>query len=1031
MHKSRRIRTSRSRLSVALLAAMVVPWVAMGDALAQEPQEAPETQADAQGQASQLDTVTVTGSRIRRAGFDTLEPTKVITAEQYLDAGLTNVADMLRRTPSFGAGVTPDGAQSSFGAGVNFANRFNLGTNRTLTVVNGRRFVSSNTTTIFGPAAPGLQVDLNVIPTALIERVENLAIGGAPTYGSDAIAGTINVILKKDYEGTAFNIGYGATERGDNHRLNYSSLFGVNFGEGRGNFNAAMSYDKVDGVLQTERDFYRSAHFFTTNPGGGVLGAWPGRTPGNDGRYFGDIPFNTTGADGIPNAILIRDRRIYSTPPGGLLYFGFVPGSGNTRLAGPNGSNTTLAFDRNGNLVSYDQGYGFTAVDASGGDGLNLVEMGQITADLERKTLSLNARWGLTDFVDVFFEGTRYQADAHELAAQSIYNSPLFGGLSSFLTIPASHPLLTQQARDTLAEHGLTSFNLSRASRDLVTNNSRNNNTISRGVFGFNGSFDLGNRAYYWEASANHGRTANTFTQTVLNQQNFINAMNATVDGSGRVVCAGTPIPGLFIPGGNTPVADPRCVPLDLFGDGRPSQAARDYVTDMTRAKSTIEQRVYNINLSSTLLDLWSGPLQYNVGYERRREAGRFSPDEFQMEGRGRAVPIEATGGEFTTDEFFGEVLIPLVSPSSDIPFLKKLDLTGKYRQVDNTINGKFDTYTYGLQWKPFDDFEIRGNFTRSLRAPAITELFAPLASAFRFTNDPCDSRLIGAGTRREVRARNCAAFLEHYGLTSFTSNAMSASVMGTTGGNRTLQNESADSYTYGFTWSPSFARGLIVAADYYNIKIKDAIFALDNDDIAIGCFDNDDFNAGNVPNANAYCGLLVRNDSGQIVDWVSTYINTAFLNLESYSAEVRYDFATERYGRFSVGASGYFPRTLTRSPVGIVQTDTVGTVGDPERQYQAFVNWKRNRWGVGLNANYWSSTATLLGSAVATPEDRDILGLGSHVLFNANASVQLSKGVMARLAVTNLMDKDPPFPSVVQYDNLGRRYFMSLEWNF
>lgn len=1015
-----------SQLSSAILIAMMIPFAG-----AVQAQDATEESQESTTRTADLDTIVVTGSRIRRAGFDTLEPATVITGEQYLESGLTNVADLLRRSPSFGTPVTPDGAQSSFGAGVNFANRFNLGSNRTLTVVNGRRFVSSNTSTIFGPAAPGLQVDLNVIPTALVDRIENLAIGGAPTYGSDAIAGTINVILKKDYEGASFSGGYGVTEQGDNQRLNYNSLYGVNFGDGRGNVTFALSYDKVDGVLQSERDFYRNGYFFTTNPNASILGAWPGRTAANDGRYFGDIPYNTGSSDGIPNAILIRDRRIFTTPPGGLLYFGFVPGSGNTRLAGPGGSNTTLMFDRNGQLVPYNQGIGFTATDASGGDGLNLVEQGQITSDLERKTVNLNARWGLTDFVDVFFEGTHYQADAVELVAQSIYNSPLFGGLSSFLTIPASHPLLTQQARDTLAANGLTSFNLSRASRDLVTNNSSNNNSLSRAVAGIEGSFELGNRTFYWETYFNYGRNTNTFVQTVLNQQNFINAMNATVNSAGQVVCAGTPIPGLVIPGGNTPVADPNCVPLDLFGEGRPSQAARNYVTDTTRAKSVIEQRVFNANFSSTLFDIWSGSIFYNLGYESRKETAQFSPDEFQQLGRGRAVPIAPTGGEFSTDEFFGEVLIPLVAQGSDIPLLRKLDLTGKYRRVDNTVNGEFDAYTYGFQWKPFEDLEIRGNFTRSLRAPAITELFAPLASAFRFTNDPCDSRFIGAGTRPQVRQANCAAFLQHYGLTSFTSNNVSASVQGTTGGNLNLDNESADSYTYGFTWSPSFAPGLIFAADYYNIKIKDAIVSLTNDDIASGCFDNDDFNASDVPNANQYCSLLTRNASGQIIDWTSTYINSAFLNMESYSAEVRYNFSFDRFGNFSVGVNGYFPRSLTQSPVGIVETELAGSIGNAKRQYQVFTNWKRNRWGLGLNANYWSSTRTLLGTALATPEDRDILGLGSHVIVNGNASVELGNNSILRFAVTNLMDKDPPFPSVTQYDNLGRRFFLSYEWNY
>jgi outer membrane receptor for ferrienterochelin and colicin len=128
-----------------------------------------------------LETVLVTGSRIRRAGFDTLEPAGVVTAEYIESRGLTNIADALNESPGFGTGVTPEGGQSTFGVGLNFVNRFGLGTNRTLTLINGRRFVSSNPASIFSPAAPGSQVDLNWVPTILVDRIENLAVGGAPT----------------------------------------------------------------------------------------------------------------------------------------------------------------------------------------------------------------------------------------------------------------------------------------------------------------------------------------------------------------------------------------------------------------------------------------------------------------------------------------------------------------------------------------------------------------------------------------------------------------------------------------------------------------------------------------------------------------------------------------------------------------------------------------------------------------------------------------------------------------------------------
>ncbi|MFD0739670.1 TonB-dependent receptor domain-containing protein [Lysobacter koreensis] len=1011
----------------------------------QAPQPPPaEDSPQTAEQATDLDAIVVTGSRIRRAGFDTLEPATVVTREYIDERGITNVADALNEIPGFGVGVTPEGAQSGFGVGVNFVNRFGLGSNRTLTLVNGRRFVSSNAPSLFGPGAPGIQVDLNAIPTAMVERVENLAIGGAPTYGADAIAGVVNVILRKDYEGVEFGTSYGVTEEGDNHRYNAFAVIGSNFGEDdRGNVTFSLSFDNVDGVLQKDRDFFAAGFFNATNPTAGQLAQFPGRTPGNDGRFNPNVPFNTpTAGDGIPNGVLITNRRIWTTPFGGLISpisGPFAPGSSNLRPGGFGpGGNTVLAFDPGGNLVPYNPGSTFSAVDASGGDGLDLVEAGQITSDLERMSFLTTARWGLTDAVDLFFEGQFYSAESKELVAQYAFNSPLFGGLSGQIRFPSTYPTLTDQARATLAGLGVTAFNLSRASRDLVTNNGSGTTELGRAVVGLEGDFELADRVFYWEASANYGRSDAKSYGTSLVQQNFINSLNVVRNASGQVVCAGVPIPGLVIPGGNTPRPDPNCVPLDLFGEGRPSAAARQYVTRTTQTQALLEQEVYNVNLSSTLFDLWSGPLLYNIGYEHRKESGLFDPDDFLEAGLGRSVPITPLRGSYKTDEFFGEFIFPLVNPDADLPLLKKLDLIGKYRSVDNTINGKADIYTYGLQFKPINDLELRGNFTRSIRAPAITELFLPQATSFQIvTGDPCDSRFISGGPNPTARARNCQAFLGFYGLSTFTSNAAGATIQGVSGGNPNLQNESADSLTYGFTWAPSFLEGLTVAADYYKIEIEDVITSLLASQLASACFDNEDFNAADVPNANAFCSQIVRNAPGsaapgQATTFTSGFVNGKFFDMEAYSAEVRYAFDTDRFGRFAVGFSGYFPKELTIDATGVSPNPAVGEIGTSERQYQFSGAWEGRKLGLNLSANYQSSAAF---NVQDTPETRDIPRVDSYWLLNGGASYKFSDQMMVRLAISNLLDEEPPFPGfgagIGVYDILGRRYNLAFEWKY
>lgn len=978
------------------------------------PQDAAQPSEQA---ATDLDTVIVTGSRIRRAGFDTLEPATVVGKEYIAERGITNIADALNEIPGFGTGATPEGAQGGFGVGVNFVNRFGLGTNRTLTVVNGRRFVSSNPPTLFGPAAPGSQVDLNAIPTAMIERVENLAIGGSPTYGSDAVAGVVNVILRKNFEGVEFGTTFGATEQGDNHRLNLTAVTGSNFGpEDRGNVVFALSYDKADGVLQTERERTRNQYFFAPNPA------------------------NTGPADGTPDNVLNINRRIWSTPYGGLISradgLWYDPSIDDWAPFGFGPNNTVLAFNPNGELVPYDPGRVTGPVDASGGEGLSLGDAGQLTSDLERMNFNTTARYQLTDGMAMFFEGSLFSSEALELTSQWVYNAPLFGGDSYSITLPSTYALLTDQARATLAGLGVPAFNLARASRDLVTANGRSTTDLGRGVLGLEGDFLFADRNFYWEASVNYGRSDTQTFGTALDQQKFTNALHVVRNAQGQVVCAGAPVPGVNVPGGYSPIPDADCVPLDILGEGRPSEAARNYVTDRTSAQSLLEQEVFNVNISSTLIEMWSGPLMYNIGYERRKESGLFEPDAFLQAGLGRSVPITPMSGTFSTDEWFGEVIVPLVNPDSQIPGLRKLDLVGKYRSVDNTINGRAGTYTYGMQWKPIEDLELRGNFTQSIRAPSITELFLPQVSIFDFvTGDPCDNEYINGGTNPAVRQTNCQAFLNYYGLTEFESFADDASIQGVDGGNPNLDNETADSLTYGFTWAPSFLEGLTVTADYYKIEIDDVISSLNAEQIAEACFDSVDFNTSDVPNANPFCSRIIRNapgsaDPGQATTFVSGFVNGEYLHMEAYSAEVRYGFDTAAYGRFDLGFSGYFPKKLEENNTGVAADESVGEIGTSEKQYQFSGNWRGQKLGAGLQANYLSSVVYDLNDA---PEQQDIMGLDSYWLLNGNVSYDFTDKMKVRLAVSNLLDEEPPFPSagIGTYDILGRRYALSFEWRY
>lgn len=998
---------------------------------------------------TQLERMVVTGSRVFRAGFDTLEPATVVTRDTIEKSGVTNLADALR-VPGFSAGVTPEAGQSSYGVGVNFVNRFGLGSNRTLSLINGRRVVSSNTPSIFGPANPGGQVDLNVIPTNMIERVENLAIGGAPTYGSDAIAGVVNVVTRRNFEGFEVNGTYGLTQRGDGKRSNYGVLWGQNFADDRANLTLSYVYDNQDGVLSSARDLGLMGLGLGTNPcvngTSSIATTQPTRTPQNDGRINPSSPFQTclptAATDGIPNSVYIRDSRLFTITAGGLLFpaTGAFNKADNSLMGFGANQSTYLQFNSAGAIVPYNPGSNFGTQTASGGDGFALgAETTQITSKLERRTLNVLSSFRLTDATELFYEGLFYKAQALELADQAPYNANLFtGSLSSPLTFAATYPLLSPAAVATLQANGITSFRLSRINRDLASNNGQGSTDLVRSVVGARGDFIAGTRPYNWEVSANIGKNESVFVGSALNQQNFINALNVARDAAGNVVCSTTPTPGLIVPSatGTTPgvpIADANCVPLNLFGDGAVSPAAKAYVNNLTTTRSVLEQRVLNANLGGSPVDVWGGPVGVNVGIEARQESGAFIPDDFQKAGLGRAVAIVGNEGSYSTKEIFGEALIPLVSAKMHLPLVNKLDITAKFRRVDNTVNGIANTYTYGLQFKPIEDIEFRGNATRALRAPSLVELYTPSSNINTTVPDPCDSRNIASGTEPALRAANCALFYTQYGLnpSTFLSTANTATIRGTTSGNSELKNELSDAKNLGFILRPRGIKNLRMSVDYYEIRIIDTISNLNATSIASGCYDN-------AQAVNSFCARIVRDSTGQITGITTGYVNGGILQYKGGAAEIQYSTDLKNlYSRLggvaTVGLSVSRLNSLQTSTNNVVITESAGVLASSQEQAQLSLGYDKDSLSFSLQGTY-IGPANFSNSE--SSETRDIREIPSYMLWSGGVGYRLSKNTKFNFAVTNLFDQTPPMPLSMTggagtYDLLGRRYSFSMNHKF
>jgi outer membrane receptor protein involved in Fe transport len=950
-----------------------------------------------------LTTVVVTGSRIARPDLDNLQPTTTITAERFEQRQLTNVIDALNEVPAFAPPTASAvGLQgSSFGVAQSFADFFGLGSQRTLTLVNGRRFVSSNTPSIFGPDNAGQQVDLNVIPTKLIERVDVVAVGGAPVYGSDAIAGTVNIILKKDFEGLDLDVRYGQTERGDATSYRARMLAGTNFAGDRGNAVANLEFTKDQGLLQTDRQRSRDQLFFTA----------PVR---------GTSPFRN---------VLIQDRRINALNFGGIpLLVDDIPEFAG--VTAPDGMNITQ-FAPDGSLVPFNLGTRTgNLINSSGGDGLNLGQVSNLLAPQERVTATFLGNFKFTDNVRAFGELWLSNTRGERNADQPIFNTALFGSAGDpdgNIPISIDNPFLPAATRATilqqLTDNNLdpTTFFLTRSNTDISSGLAKGETDLGRVVLGLEGDLDLGGRAVRWEVSANYGRSESESREPQVVQQNFLNAINAVRGTNGQITCA----PGVM----NAPIdtLSSTCAPINLFGFGAPSRAARDYITTIADTKTEITQRVLNANISGPVFDLPAGSVQVALGYENRRETSKFSPDAFFSQALGRAVPINGISGDFDTDEVFAELLVPIFSPGQDIPGLHQLEFEGAIRYVDHSIAGGDPTYTTGLRWAPVQDVLFRANSTTAIRSPAVQEAFNPVVPAFSTAQDPCDDRFITGGPNPAQRAANCAAAGIPQGFSSdivdFTKNISVA-------GNRDLENEEADSDSIGVIFRPRWVPNLSIAVDWVRIELDNAIVSLSATQVLEACFDS-----ASPPAGTAICSNIDRDPDGQ-VNFVRTGTqNAGFLKFKGVQSQIDYLFDLNRFGSLDIGVQYFNLHELT-TQVGSGDVDHAdGEIGFSKNQGVVNLNYRKDKFSWLLQTQFIGKADIDVDEA---PNNRNIKGVDNWYLFNTTFGYRINSNLGARLVIDNVFDRDPPFPSpggggTITYFKglLGRNFSLSANYTF
>ncbi|WP_249403447.1 TonB-dependent receptor domain-containing protein [Sphingomonas sp. CFBP 8765] len=1005
--------------------------------------------------------IVITGSRIRLPNIQNLEPTIGINQRYLQDRGITNVADALNEIPGIRGSITPAGAQGSFGQGVNFVNTFGLGSNRTLTLVNGRRYVSSNVSSIFNQGSQGTQVDVNVIPTLLISNVDFVSIGGAPLYGSDAIAGTINYTLDTRLKGLRAQVTSSVTQEGDGFRYNAAIAGGFDFAGGRGNITLAYTRDEQKGILGNARGFIRDNIGGAGNPTtaqAAALGRPAGTSFTNDGRLNGGIGFNDSATDGFPGTVQVVDRTIPLLTRGGLITSAFANANGTGAVGA---ATQNFQFDPSGNLVPFNRGIRFLSVqEASGGDGFRFNDFVQLTSELKRDIFNGFAAFDVSDALKFFAEGTYFHSRGDELVQQPTFNSSLFGGLSGATSFSVDNPFLTQQAATQLRALGVNRFSVSRASLDLSDPTGFSTNNLYRGVIGVKGDFGVGSRKFNYEVSGNYGRVDITDTGQDLNAQNFINAVNVTRNAAGQIVC--NPTPTFQAAPGGTPTVDAACVPLNLFGEGAASQAARDYVISTNVTTSRLEQYVFNANVGGSPFALFGNDVGFNIGYEHREEKASFTPSAFQQAGLGRSVAILPVKGKYNVDEAFGEVIVPLVTAQNSLPFVNSLDVFGRGRYVDNTVNGGFFAWAAGGRYAPVEDISFRGNYTKSFRAPAITELFSPQTNVFTTVTDICSPANINAGAVPQNRAANCGAFLAAF-PNATPLDAAATTVPGINGGNPLLDNEVARSFTYGVVLQPRFIPGFSLSVDYIRIKISNPISSLTVATIAQSCFDNSSFNAADPANGNAFCSQIRRYAAGQggtaanggdrggqvINDPVNPGVTSGFINgnqIRFSGIQAQMDYIRPLSGLGLPGRAGidgtfFYTRRRVNDITGVAPVRIDGTLGDPTFQGQLNVRYIGEGFGFTMSANYIGEQ--LFSRVTRGPDIREVDELNDFVLFNPNVYFDVDQQFRLTFSVTNLTNRkgqnyfgyvlpaSQPTSGAIGGDPIGRRFAVTARAKF
>lgn len=920
----------RSAIVVALYAGTSLPIVAIAQEAGTE-------------EAKELERVEVTGSRIKKVDTETAQPIQTITRADIEKSGVSSVFDVLNSiTSSDGSGLSTVTTQTNGSDGSEQVSLRGFGAGRTLVLVDGKRWATDINQT----------VDLTTIPLSSIERIDVLKDGASAIYGSDAIAGVVNIITRKKFDGAQVGVYYGQTAKGDGGQFTADVSIGAT-GD-RSSALLSISHRSQDPIFASDREISRFPFFgceqalATGSPNAAACGS----ASGQYGLFTGGLSLN-------PAANLLD----------GITAADFIAFNNNLRY--------------------------------------NFAPINTLQQPSERSNIYAYGRFDITDNISAY---TRL-AYNKRTSSQQIAEVPLSIANSGASGPQWQFPIAVNNIFNPFgAQINTANFRMSRAGPRI---SSYDYDTFSVQV-GLDGQFSLGERQFYWDVMAQ--RNDGQYDTRGENFVNLLNLRNAVGQSgydaaSGNLYCGasyatringcvpfnifGGPTLGLGAPIPGAP-AGRVITQADI-------EAMLNYVTyDLVEtAGNTLTN--YTLNLSGDLFELPAGYITFATGYEFRKDDAFNQPDGLVAGGGSSTNFTEPTKGSTEVSEYYLELIAPLLK---DLPFAKELELRAAARKSDYKASGFVgNTFTesepgsptntnFSIKWKPYDDLLIRASTGETFKAPSANDLYSGGVEGFPQALDPC--RTLNWANLNAAQQAQCVAL----GVPVGGAVQINTQLRALGGGNPNLRPEFGDNFSAGFVYSPSWLNGFNIAADYWRIDLVDVLSARGANTLLTNCHINFDAES---------CGFITRAADGSV-----SLIRTATFNSASWVATgvdlgMNYRLDTDNWGQWNFKSETTYFRTNVFNGQEFIGRYS----GFPNWKYRSQFNidWSKGDWSVAYTARYMSRLSDDGGCflAVCSDQANNLNFLGATTYHDLQGSWKTPWKAVVSVGARNIFGKEPP----------------------